>query len=168
MEIDKTKFKDEKGRYITQSLFLEINYDVSKAVFTLDGEHKQYKGETYYSLKKLYLDLADPIEYVFASTYLADWKHWQRICGNKLLLSHITEWRDELILSLRSEGVLTLIDLAKNAGSYQAGKWLVDTGWDIKEKGRPTKANIKSQLKKETDLEKSFAEDFKLLKMKDK
>jgi hypothetical protein len=165
-EIDKTVFKDEKGRYLTQSLFLEIGYDTEHAVFTLDGEDKLYKGKTYHSLKRRYLELSDPIEYTFASTYLADWKHWQRISGNKVLLEHIKEWREELLLSLRSEGVLTLIDLAKNQASYQAGKWLVDTGWDVKEKGRPTKANIKQQLKRETDLEKSFEADFKLLNMK--
>ena len=166
MEVNKTKFKDEKGRYITQGLFLEISYDTNKAVFTLDGEDKMYKGVKYISLKKLYLELSDPIEYTFAITYLADWKHWQRISGNKILLSHIKEWREELLLSLRSEGVLTLIDLAKNAQSYQAGKWLVDTGWDIKEKGRPTKANVKKQLKREADRQKGFEEDFKLLNMK--
>ena len=163
LEEAKSKMKDEKGRYITQSLFLEIGYDVSKAIFTLDGEDKVYKGVTYPSLKKLFLELSDPIEYVFANTYLYDWEHWQRISNNKILLEHISKWREELQLSLMSEGVLTLIDLAKNQSSYQAGKWLADNGWNKNTKGRPSKEDVEGELNRRADKRAEYEEDFKLL-----
>lgn len=166
--IDNKKFKDDHGRYITQGLFLEVNYDTDKAVYTLDGEDKVYKGETYVSLKKLYLEMCDPIEYIFATSHLFDWKHWQRIIANKMLRVHIDEWREELTLKLKSEGVMTMVDLATDAKSYQAGKWLVDVGWDIKSKGRPTKASVKKELKRQADIKKGFEEDFKLLDIKDR
>ena len=53
---DKTKFKDEKGRYIVQGLFLEDRYNTELSVFTFDGEDKNYKGKIYPSLKRLYLE----------------------------------------------------------------------------------------------------------------
>ena len=78
MNIDKTRMKDSKGRYIVQGIFLEDRYNTDLAVFTYDGEHKTYKDVLYPSLKKLYLEHADPLEYDFANTYLFDWPHWQR------------------------------------------------------------------------------------------
>ena len=93
MEIDKSRFKDEKGRFIVQGLFLEDKYNTDLAVFTYDGEDKVYKGKTYPSLKRLYLEHGDPKEYSFARKYLFDWKHWQRLCNNAMIGRHIEEWR---------------------------------------------------------------------------
>lgn len=157
------KMKDDKGRYITQGLFLEIGYDTSKAIYTLDGEDKEYKGKSYPSLKKLFLTFSDPVEYNFANEYLYDWEHWQRISNNKILLEHISKWREELKLSLVSEGVLTLIDLAKNQQSYQAGKWLADNGWDKNTKGRPSREDVEAEVKKQADKMADYEEDFELL-----
>ena len=110
--IDKKLFKDEGGRYLTQSLFLEFGYDTDKAVFTFDGEDKEFKGKRYISLKKLYLEAEDPVEYEFATAHLYDWEHWQRICNNKALLHEISKWRDELEIKLRSKGIQKVLDLA--------------------------------------------------------
>lgn len=166
---DKTKFKDEKGRYIVQGLFLEDRYNADMAVYTFDGEDKEYKGKTFYSLKKLYLAHCDPIEYNFANTYLYDWNHWQRMCKNRLLSSHIDQWREELQLHLIGEGVATMIDLACNNDSYQAAKYLADRGWDKSERGRPSKEEIEGELKKRADQHAEWTDDFKLLQIhKDK
>ena len=165
MTIDKTKFKDEKGRYIVQGLFLEDRYNTDLAVFTLDGEDKDYKGRVYPSLKRLYLEHGDPKEYSFARKYLYDWQHWQRLCKNAIVGRHIDVWREELELSLISEGVGALIDLALNEGSYQAAKYLADRGWDKDKVGRPSKEDIEGELKKRADKEQAFSEDFQLLQM---
>jgi hypothetical protein len=161
--VDKSKFKDEKGRYIVQGLFLEDRYNTDLAVYTLDGEDKEYKGKKYPSLKKLYIAEGDPQEYLFAEKHLFDWPHWQRLCKNAIVGRHIEEWRDELKLSLRSEGIATLIDLAINDKSYQAAKWLADEGWIKKERGRPSKEEVEGKLNRETKIAKEFEDDFKLL-----
>lgn len=165
MEIDKSKFKDEKGRYIVQGLFLEDRYNTDLAVFTFDGEDKVYKGRTYPSLKRLYLEYCDPKEYNFAREYLYDWPHWQRLVHNKVVGRHIDEWRKELELHLVSEGVQILVDLAQTDRSYQAAKFLADRGWDKSERGRPTKQAVKEELKKRADDAAEFAEDFELLRL---
>ena len=160
---DKSKYKDINGRYISQGLFLEERYNTDMAVFTLDGEDKEYKGKLYPSLKKLYLEHGDPMEYSFARKYLFDWGHWQRMCKNAFLKPHIEEWRKELELSLVSEGVAALIDLALNKDSYQAAKFLADRGWDKSERGRPSKEEVEGELKRRADEENAFASDFQLL-----
>lgn len=163
MEIDKLRFKDEKGRYIVQGLFLEDSYNADLAVYTFAGEDKNYKGKLFPSLKKLYLKEGDPEEYLFADKYLFDWPHWQRLCKNAVVGRHIEQWREELAHSLRAEGIATLIDLAINDKSYQAAKWLADKGWDVKKRGRPSQEEIDGHLKKEKELEKKYSDDFELL-----
>lgn len=157
--LNKEKMKDEKGRYIVQGLFLEDRYNTDLAMFTFDGSHKEYKGKTYYSLKKLYLDLMDPVEYIFATEYLVDWPHWQRLCNNAIIGRHVEQWREELSLKLASEGAMQMVNLALEKESYQATKWLSDRGWDVKEKGRPSKSQIDEAIKKKADEMSEWDED---------
>lgn len=162
IKIDRAKFKDSKGRYIVQGLFLEDRYNTDLAVYSLAGEHKMYNGVQYPSLKQLYLEFGDPEEYEFAKEYLHDWPHWRRLCENVVVKKHITEWREELRLSLRSEGIASLVGLAQN-GSYQAAKWLADEGWIKNSRGRPSKQEIERKLKEQVEIEEKFADDFELL-----
>lgn len=163
MKVDKNKLKDEKNRYIVQGLFLEDRYNTDLAVYTYDGQDKEYKGKIYPSLKRLYLEHADPVEYDFAVTHLFDWPHWKRLCANKTVGAHIYDWREELALKLASEGVLSLINLATEKDSYQASKYLADRGWDVKEKGRPSKESIEGYMKKEAEKQSEYNEDLILL-----
>lgn len=162
---DKSKFKDEKGRYIVQGLFLEDRYNTDLAVYTLDGEDKTYKGVVFPSLKKLYLEHGDPVEYSFARKYLYDWPHWQRLCNNAIVGRHIETWRAELALSLQADGIASLINLAVEKDSYQASKWLADRGWETKERGRPSKEEIEGELKRRADEKSEFSDDFQLLRL---
>tara|TARA_R110000772_G_scaffold144025_2_gene253595 strand:- start:8493 stop:8981 length:489 start_codon:yes stop_codon:yes gene_type:complete len=138
MKTDKSKFVDTMGRPITQALFLEIGYS-KFAVYTLKEQDHTYKDKVYPSLKRLYLEMCDPVEFDFATEYLLGYRHWQRICENKALASHVAEWREELELKLRSQAMAQMLDMSED--SFQAVKWLADKGWEKKGAGRPaTKA----------------------------
>lgn len=163
MSVDKSNFKDEKGRYITQGLFLELGYKTDLAVFTLDGQDKLYKGKTYPSLKKCYIEMRDPIGYNFANEFLYDWRHWTRIKANKILSEHVIDWEEELALALRSDGIQTIITAALDANSYQAGKWLSDRGWSERKAGRPSKEEIEGALAQDKQLAEEFDLDVSLL-----
>jgi hypothetical protein len=160
---DKSFFKDEKGRYITQSLFLELGYKTDLAIFTLDGQDKTYKEKVYPSLKKRYIEMRDPVGYNFANEFLYDWKHWTRIKANKILSEHVSEWEEELALALRSDGIQTIIDAALDSGSYQAGKWLNDRGWSERKAGRPSKEEIEGAIEQDKKLAGEFDLDVSLL-----
>jgi len=131
-------FLDSEGKPLTQSLFLEIGYG-ERAIYTLKDYDHELNGKQYISLKKRFIEMSDPTEYQFANTYFLGWKHWQRVCENKVLRKHIDEWRDELEVKLRSEATMKMIQNAET-GNYQATKWLADRGWDVRGAGRPTKA----------------------------
>lgn len=142
MEIDKTKLKDTMGRPLTQGLFLEMAYDTRFAIFTFNDDDKEYDGDTYISLKKLYLSCDDPTEYQFAKKYLLGWKHWQRLNDNRALKEHFDEWREEMEIKVRSEAILAIQDMTAEGANFQAAKWLADRGWDKRAAGRPSKAEL--------------------------
>lgn len=165
MMIDKSRLKDSQGRPLTQSLFLEIGYETDKAVYTLKDEDHMYEGNVYPSLKRLYLEMEDIIEYDFAREYLLGWQHWQRLNRNKALAQHFAEWREELELSIRSQQVKNIIDLTATGDSFQASKWLADRGWDKKAVGRPSKAEKAREERMNKRLEDEFSADvIRLLK----
>lgn len=159
MKIDKKRLKDSMGRPMTQSLFLEIGYHTDRAVYTLKDEDHEFEGNTYLSLKRLFLEMEDPTEYEFANTYLLGWQHWQRLNANKALSKHFEEWREELELQLRAQGIRAIIDQSADEKGFQAAKWLADRGWDKKAAGRPSKHDKKREERMEARLNEEFTGD---------
>lgn len=137
MKIDRQQLVDKGGRFLTESLFLEIGYSDS-SIYTLKDYDHTYNGKLYPSIKKLYLEEEDTTEFEFANKYFGGWKHWQKLNENKLIKEEIDQWRLELELKLKSRAVKQMVALAEE-GSYQASKWLADRGWETRGAGRPTK-----------------------------
>lgn len=148
---------DSMGRYITQSLFLELGYN-EDAIYTLKDQDHFHNGKLYISAKKLYLEMEDPTEYKFAITYFCGWKHWQKMSENKAIRKHIEEWREELEYKLRSEGVKAMIVQART-GSFQASKWLNDRGWEKRAAGRPSEAEIEREKEFQTRAKDEYGAD---------
>lgn len=157
MIFERGQMQDDAGRPLTQSLFLEIGYS-DLAIFTLKDVDYTYNGKIYPSLKRIYIEMEDPTEYVFASTYLLGWKHWLRLCENKQIRKHIDEWRDELEYKLRSKAVNFMLTSAKE-GNYQAAKWFADRGWTNKGAGRPTKADVEHERKVQAAIANEYSDD---------
>lgn len=165
MEINRDMFVDDRGRYRTQSLFLEIAYDTD-ALFTLKDYDHEYKGKTYPSLKRMFLEDSDPTEYIFATNRLAGWEHWQKISENKVLAVHINKWRFELELKLRSEGIKHVIHSARKKGNWLAGKFLAERGWEVRAgAGRPGKEEIERSIAIDKAIASEYEDDFARLKV---
>ncbi len=156
--IDKSKMRDEiSGNMITQGLFLEHQYDTERAVFTLKDDDHEYKGVIYLSLKRLYMEMEDLGEFEFAENVLLGWRHWQRICNNKLFTKMIEEWRTELEAKLRGRAINAIARDASGASrsSIASAKWMADRGWS-KKVGRPSKQDIAH----ETDVATRIADEY--------
>jgi len=153
---DKKAFVDSMGRPITQSLFLEIGYNPEVAVYSLKEYDHEYEGKVFPSLKRLYIQMEDVLEYEFANRYLLGWQHWQRIINNKLFKPHVEAWRSELELKIRSQAVRDIIDMSADERSFQAAKWLADKGWVEKRAGRPSK----DQVEREKNIRDALAEQY--------
>lgn len=145
------------GKMRTQSLFLELGYN-SEACFTLKDEDYTYEGRVFPSLKRLYLESNDPTEYKFATEHLLGWKHWQRMCENKVIRRHIDEWRDELEVKLRCQAIGDAIALAKS-GQFQAAKWVADRGWSTRGAGRPSKSEVEHEKQIQARINDEYGAD---------
>ena len=145
------------GKFRTQSLFLELGYGAD-ALFTLKDQDHEHDGTTYLSMKRLYLEFEDPTEYEFANTVLLGWKHWQRMCENKVIRKHIDEWREELEVKLRSQAIRDAIQEAKK-GHFQAAKWVADRGWSTRGAGRPSKADVEHEKKVQARIDNEYSGD---------
>lgn len=145
------------GRSLTQSLFLELGYR-PEAIYTLKDDDYEYEGRYLYSIKRLYLEIGDPTEYAFANTCFTGWTQWQRIVANKQMTKVVEQWRFELEVKLRSEGVRQAKTQAKK-GSWQATKWLSERGWDARGAGRPSKEDVDHERKVQAAISNEFEDD---------
>lgn len=159
--MDKSKMCTVKNVPLTQSLFLEHQWDKEKAIFTLRDYDVEHDGKTYVSLKRLYLEAEDPVEYFFATEYLLGWNHWKKMEKNKWLSKHIEEWRAELSLKIRSEAIRSIQDKAAEPNGYQAAKFLAERGWDRGSVGRPKKDMTDAQKAEDDALMEEFNADIK-------
>ena len=158
----KDKLRDSIGKIRTVSLFLEPAYNATdEAVFTLKDQDYTYKDRFYYSLKKIYLEIADPTEYRFAIAVFNSWDQWQRMCGNKTLEPYITAWREELEIKLRAMGIKNIIEVAKStdAKALQAMRWVAEGSWKVAKRGRISKEEKASEVRKEAGILRSITED---------
>jgi hypothetical protein len=155
---ENTVFKDTKGRFLTQGLFLEYKQSSYVPLFTLKEVDVVKNGVTYRSLKKLYLEMEDIGEYKFATTYLYSWQHWERICNNRCLQPHIETWRKELEIKLRGKALTSMLETAINEGAKgtTAAKYILDRGYVSKEERKQD--NNKEEVKE--SVEESLATSF--------
>lgn len=159
MKIDKSKMVTVKGVALTQGLFLEIGYNPDQAIFTLKDWDWNYEGVLYPSLKRLYLEHEDLIEYDFASEYLLGWNHWQRLCKNRVLRKHIDEWRFELELKLRSQAIKQIVDMTVDEKGFQAAKYIANKEWEKNSVGRPKKDTSEFDRKQDEKLSEEYSQD---------
>lgn len=146
---------------LTQVLFWECKFDKERALYTLkDEDYTLPDGRVLPSLKRLYLNIADPTEYEFATTYFYSWHHWKRCANNKLIAEYVDQWREELEVKLMSEGIKGVINQAYSDKGYQAAKWLAEKGWLDKKVGRPTKEQVEGELRQAAKLKDALEDDF--------
>jgi len=159
----KDHLKDTTGRYRTQSLFWEYRHTTDMPpLWTL-----KESGCALPSLKDLYLSHLDPTEYSFAMDAFGSWAQWLRISENKVILKEVQQWRDELEVKVRSEGLRAVISEAQGGkAQFNAAKFLAKADWKGTSKGRPSKDEIARNLKVETRLADSVDNDAQRLGLK--
>lgn len=148
--------KDKIHRFKTGSLFMETMQEKGgEPAFTLKG----YDHKGLCSMRRLYVELADPTEYTQAMVLLGSWEHWERLSNVPWFKSeHLDAWRAELEVKLRSQAIMDM----QESNSLKAKEFLANAKWKPDEKsprrGRPTKEAISHQAKIEARILKSVDE----------
>jgi len=156
--------KDTMGKKLTESLILEFKYDRERAIYSIKDEDHEDEHGYYPSLKRLYLEVADPTEYAFATRYLLGIGHWLQLANNKRMKPVVEEWRFELEYKLRSAAAAHIIKQAEK-GAWQASKWLVDRGWAERPAGRPSNEDVDRETKIMSRMNDEFEADAARLKL---
>lgn len=148
-------FKDKMGRWRSMSLFTEHSMDGYPAYFTLADEDKN----GFISLKRKFLEIADPVEYDFAMKIFGSWDAWKAVAKSWQLKPHIEEWREELRIKLESQALMGIKAIAENpshTNTFMANRWIHDHITD----GKKKRANKKDDVKP-VDNNVSTIEDWK-------
>lgn len=146
-----SNFFDTRGIRRSVSLFQEFPHQSYPFYFNLTEQHKP----TSYSLKKLYIQENDPIEYNFAMKYFGSYSFWQRICETAWFGPFIEEWRLELKAKIESEA-LQLITRKSKDGDLVAMKYLAEKFTERTKRGRPSKNPVRQQITNDDVLETDF------------
>lgn len=158
---------DDLGRFRTLSLFLEHNWNHDKfqPIFTIKDRDYEKDGVMYISLRRLYLEIGDPTEYDFAVTVFGSWKHWQKLCNNRMFSDMLAEWREELEVKMRSDAIRSIVDSATSPGQGKvaAARYIAEKGWDKRKAGRPTNEQIKREAKIQGKIDSEVADDLSRL-----
>jgi hypothetical protein len=159
-------FLDCSGRYRTQSLFWEYKDSGYPALFNLREEDTtDADGNTYVSLRRLYVQTEDPTEYLFALKAFGSWRHWSRLRSLLWFLPHYTEWREELDARLRSIGAQALMESATGRRAVKdtsAARYLSNgLYWSkIPKRGRPSSEEVEGERKRIAQLSLDTDEDY--------
>jgi len=157
---DHSQLKEPTGQFRTLSLFWEFRHVEGTALFTIKDDAPVVDGKTYISLKRIYLSYDDPTEWEFVQVVFGNWRHWEKLLGNKKIRSFINQWRAEQEIKLRSKGIKSLLKLSKDKES--AAKWLAEGKWKGS-RGRPSKDEVARETRIQAGIEQDLAEHWERL-----
>lgn len=109
--VTSSAFKDTQGRWRTKSLFVEFADPNYPFFFNLTEDDDPPNS---ISLKRKYLEIADPTEFLFARKVFGSYPCWERLLLSPEILNHVKQWRVELALKLEAEAVQTIRDASAN------------------------------------------------------
>ena len=136
--------RDSIRNYRTMSLFEEYKHPDYASIWTLRPYDYKAKEGVYPSLRKIYMDLKDPTEGRIATEVFTTYELWNRIANSAWFKPYITQWRNELEIRLRAEGLSKLIE--QSGRSTSAAQFLAEGKWKQK-RGRPTKEEVEGERK---------------------
>lgn len=162
----KERFKNSMGVHLLKPIFYELDEaGRPNAQYTIKTYDSIFEGVTYPSLRRLYVELEDPTEYLFAETYLDGWDHWKKLSSASFFQSYLQEWREELDVRLKAKALVRIRKRAEESSrdGLAADKILLTGGWKSPEKdkvGRPTKQKIQEEADRLVKEQTVFDEDF--------
>lgn len=166
-------FKSSTGQHYLKPIFYELDLSENKDVslYTLKDQDHEVNGKKYPSLRRLYIETADPTEYEFAKLFLDGWSHWKKLRACSWFQEYLNEWMEELEVKLRSQALSNVIDMSKSKTHqqhWQANKFLADRGWIPTEKqvtGPKTREKIRAEAEKINSGNVEILDDWKRLKL---
>ncbi len=158
----------DRNHYYKQQLFIErwVLYQEDKRViepvFSL-----YYDKPGLINAKDTFVELNDPTGYKWAIQYLGSWRHFQELLKAPWFREAFSVWLEELNAKTASEALVRIKEIAEQGGqqALAASKYLVEQGWQTK-RGRPSKAEVRGELKKAVEMNETTIEDMARIGLK--
>lgn len=164
--------RDKSNKALIQALFYEMRNPSIQASYTTKPDDYTVDGVTYKSLRKMYIHSMDPTELYFVEeAFDGNWAQWRKIKNSPGLTQHFQrpnaeypwheEWAMELETRIRARGIKIIVETAEGdeKNSFSAAKWLAEGQWKNK-RGRPSKNEVKRELKRQSMTNADDEEDF--------
>lgn len=163
---ERDKFRGFGSKWLTQGLFFEYGIPpYERVLYTTQTWDKEYKGKTYPSLHKLYVEMEDVAEFEFANTYFECYEHWLRIKALPFFKEHYAAMVNELNAKLRSKALHAMLTQLKDGTASQATlKYLADEDYNRKSAGRPSREQIDTEVKHQATLHTIYSNDLDRIK----
>lgn len=144
-------YKNKQNVYYLKALFRErmLNIPVGdqplKPPFTL---HEEKDGYT--CVRTTFVALMDPTGYKWAVEYLGDYMHWVKLMECEWFREAYDVWMHELKTKVQADALLKIMDIANGDGpqAVAAAKYLAGFEWEKRGRGRPSREEIRGELKK--------------------
>jgi hypothetical protein len=83
------------------------------------------------SLRRIFLEVADPTEYHFAMLVFESWDFWEKLSKARWFQPHIEKWHKVLNIKMRSEAIGNMMHVAAHSGEkgVSAAKWIAEGKW---------------------------------------
>lgn len=164
-KLDKPPYKSDGNTWLTRTLFVEMARlfpDVTsyEPVFSLNDDIPGY-----INCRKTFVSLKDPTGYKWAMKYLQSWEHFEKLLQAEWFVEAYQGWLKELKIKLKSEAIERISKIAQEASpqALPANKYLATHDWEkaASDRGRPSKAELKGELKKQVKLLEQEQDDAK-------
>ena len=87
----------------------------------------------------------------------------KKIKANQELYAMYEEWKEEAEIQVRSIGVRSAMEMARDGKSFAAAKWLAEAGYDKRGAGRPSKEEIVRETRIASRVKDELEEDYERL-----
>lgn len=159
-------YKSVNGMFYTKALFKEYSQQTLSEidpVFTLQVERPGF-----ICARTTFLAEGDPTGYKWAMKYLGDWHHWKKLMNCPWFREAYDVWMEEFKASLRAEALDNIRAIASGGSSQAlaAAKYLATYDWEKATKGRPSKAEIAGELKRQVRMMEEQDEDAERIGLK--
>lgn len=149
-------YKGLNNCWRTKSLFFEQHRDIQPddragdPIFSLDQDRPGL-----INARTTFVELLDVTGYQWAIKYLNSWEHFEYLCRSSWFQEYLQEWRNEIQTNLKSYAISRITQIAtaseNEAQALAAAKYLAEAGWEKHGRGRPSKSEVRGEMKRLTD-----------------
>ena len=171
----KAPYKDKMNRFFTVGLFADALTcpDRESAPFTLLADKP---GKV--SVRRTFVEMNDPTGYKWAMKYLDSYQHWENLMKLDWFKEAYNVWMRELHAKMRSDAILKIQHIANDEETSDsqrlaASKYLAERPYEQadlnkaeKKRGRPSKAEVRGELKKAVKMDAETAAEFERVGLK--